>query len=305
MRDTFVRILCSFASENPNLVLITGDLGFGVLNSFMDAYPSQFINAGVTEQAMTSIAAGMALEGKTVYTYSIGNFPTLRCLEQIRNDICYHNANVKIVSVGAGFAYGSQGMSHHATEDIAIMRALPEMRVYSPCDPIETDIVMKVANDYQGPCYIRLGRGGEAVLHDTSTILTGSSYRLIEGNDTVILTTGSITIEALSAAKKLRELDIGCAVYSFPTVKPMDKSIIMKLADTYEHIFTLEEHNISGGFGSVVSEIVAESSKCSVITRLGINDVYSSEVGTQEYLRAYNKLDAVGIYGSIVKKLGG
>ena len=136
MRDTFVKTLCSICETNKDIELITGDLGFGVLKPFFEQFPNQFTNAGIAEQNMTSLAAGMALEGKTVFTYSIGNFPTLRCLEQIRNDCAYHNANVKIVCVGGGFVYGSLGMSHHATEDISVMRSIPNMAVFCPGDAI-------------------------------------------------------------------------------------------------------------------------------------------------------------------------
>ena len=144
MRDAFTRVLQRLAAEDPNLLLVTGDLGFGVLKPFWEAYPDQFINAGIAEQATTGLAAGLAREGKTVLTYSIGNFPTLRCLEQIRNDCAYHNANVKIVCVGGGFVYGSLGMSHHATEDMAILRALPQVTVFTPGDPAEVEAVVPV-----------------------------------------------------------------------------------------------------------------------------------------------------------------
>lgn len=165
MRDTFVRTLIELAKENKNIELLTGDLGFGVLKPFWEALPDQFTNAGIAEQNMTTVAAGMALEGKTVFTYSIGNFPTLRCLEQIRNDCTYHNANVKIVCVGGGLVYGSLGMSHHATEDLAMMRALPGMVVMAPGDAVEAAEVTKAITAHQGTCYLRLGRGGEKRIH--------------------------------------------------------------------------------------------------------------------------------------------
>ena len=156
MRNTFINELEKLAVVDPSIYLLTGDLGFGVLNSFSENLPKQFINVGISEQNMTAVAAGLALEGNAVYTYSIGNFPSLRCLEQIRNDICYPNANVKIISVGAGLSYGQLGMSHHATEDMAIMRALPNMRVFSPADPQEAIAVLKEVSQVPGPAYIRL-----------------------------------------------------------------------------------------------------------------------------------------------------
>jgi transketolase len=166
MRDAFVRTLIDIAKEDKNVHLITGDLGFGVLKPFWEQLPDQFTNAGIAEQNMTSFAAGLALEGKTVFTYSIGNFPTLRCLEQIRNDCAYHNANVKIVCVGGGFVYGSLGMSHHATEDLAIMRALPDVTVLAPGDLVEAECATRAIYEHQGTCYLRLGRGGEKRIHE-------------------------------------------------------------------------------------------------------------------------------------------
>ena len=166
MRDTFVRTLIEEAMQDPRIVLVTGDLGFGVLKPFWELLPNQFINAGIAEQNMTSVAAGMALEGKIVFTYSIGNFPTLRCLEQIRNDCAYHDANVKIVCVGGGFVYGSLGMSHHATEDIAVMRAIPGMTVICPGDLVEAAEATRAIVKHPGTCYLRLGRGGEKRIHE-------------------------------------------------------------------------------------------------------------------------------------------
>ena len=161
MRDTFVKTLVELAKEDKNIELITGDLGFGVLKPFWEQCPDQFTNAGIAEQNMTTVAAGMALEGKTVFTYSIGNFPTLRCLEQIRNDCAYHNANVKVVCVGGGFVYGSLGMSHQATEDLAILRALPDVVVMAPADLVEAEECTKALADYKGilVLYIEKNKG--------------------------------------------------------------------------------------------------------------------------------------------------
>ena len=164
MRDAFVRALMREAAADPRLTLITGDLGFGVLKPFWETYPDQFVNAGIAEQGMTGLAAGLARTGRTVLTYSIGNFPTLRCIEQIRNDCAYHDANVKIVCVGGGFVYGSLGMSHHATEDMAVLRALPGVTVFTPGDPAEVEAVVPVMLRTPGTCYLRLGRGGEPML---------------------------------------------------------------------------------------------------------------------------------------------
>ncbi len=286
MRNTFINTLYDLAIDDKNIYLMTGDLGFGVLTKFWETYPDRFFNAGIAEQNMTSVAAGMALEGKNVFTYSIANFPTLRCLEQIRNDVAYHNANVKIVSIGAGFAYGGAGMSHHATEDLAIMRSLPNITVFSPADPLETVYVTKAACALNSPCYIRLGKGGESNIHDNiRNFEIGKAIKIIDGKKICIFATGSIAIEAKKAAINLNNSKISTALYTFPTVKPIDIELIENCALEFDLIITIEEHNIVGGFGSAVAEVMAEINSNSVLRRIGLKDTYSSIVGSQEFLR--------------------
>ncbi len=290
MRDTFVKILVELAKENKNIELMTGDLGFGVLKPFWEQCPDQFTNAGIAEQNMTSVAAGMALSGKTVFTYSIGNFPTLRCLEQIRNDCAYHNADVKIVCVGGGFAYGSLGMSHHATEDIAIMRSLPGVTVVCPGDPVEAELATKVIAKYPGTCYLRLGRGGEARVHkEVFEFQIGKAVKIreAEGNTEkiAVFSTGAILDEVTKACHCLEEKGFSIIQYSFPTVKPADRQTIEACAKKADLIVTVEEHNKVGGFGSAVAEVLAELGEKVKLLRLGIEDCYSTEVGSQEYLR--------------------
>lgn len=304
MRDTFVRTLIALAKENPNIELITGDLGFGVLKPFWERLPDQFINAGIAEQNMTSAAAGMALEGKTVFTYSIGNFPTLRCLEQIRNDCAYHGANVKIVCVGGGFVYGSLGMSHHATEDIAVMRALPGVAVLCPGDLVEAEEATKAIAKYPGTCYLRLGRGGEKRIHDhIDNFEIGKAIKIHDGEKIAIFSTGAIFEEVADAEAILAEHDIYPAVYTFPTVKPIDRAVIARCAADFDMIVTVEEHNIVGGFGSAVAEILAELPERARLLRIGIHDTYSSIVGSQKYLRSQFGLDSVGIATQVLEAL--
>ena len=193
MRDTFVKTLLEIAKKDKNVYIVTGDLGFGVLKPFWDELPDQIINAGIAEQNMTSIAAGLAMQGKVVYTYSIGNFPTLRCIEQIRNDCAYHDANVKVVCVGGGFVYGSLGMSHHATEDIAMMRALPNVTVVAPGDLVEAACATKAIYETPGTCYLRLGRGGEKQIHDSiDNFEIGKAIKIQDGEKIAIFSTGAI-----------------------------------------------------------------------------------------------------------------
>ena len=285
MRDTFVRTLVELAKEDKNIELLTGDLGFGVLQPFWEKCPDQFTNAGIAEQNMTSVAAGMALTGKNVFTYSIGNFPTLRCIEQIRNDCAYHNANVKIVCIGGGFVYGSLGMSHQATEDLAILRALPNVVVLAPADLIEAEECTKALAKYKGTAYLRLGRGGEKRIHDKiENFQIGKAIKVCDGAKIAIFSTGAIFEEVTVAKDVLKAKGINPAVYTFPTVKPIDKEIIEQIAKDFDLIVTCEEQNVIGGFGSAVAEVMTEmKQRNAILLRVGLNDEYSVRVGNQKF----------------------
>ena len=296
MRNIFANILLEEAKKNRNIELITGDLGSGVLDNFINELPNQFINAGIAEQNMTGVAAGMAKEGKTVFTYSIGNFPTMRCLEQIRNDCAYHNLNVKIVCIGGGFVYGALGMSHHATEDLAIMRALPNVIVTAPGDLAEAEAITREIIKIEGTCYLRLGKGGEKRIHeDISNYKLGDAIKVAEGEKVAIFSTGAILEEALNSAKMLNDEGISTALVSFPTIKPIDKNTILEYARKCDLIVTVEEHNIIGGLGSAVAEIIAENNTKSKLLRIGLNDEYSAKIGKQDYLRAHYKINSKNI----------
>lgn len=305
MRDTFVRTLVELAKEDKNIELVTGDLGFGVLKPFWEQCPDQFTNAGIAEQNMTSMAAGMALEGKTVFTYSIGNFPTLRCLEQIRNDCAYHNANVKVVCIGGGFVYGSLGMSHQATEDLAILRALPDVVVMAPADLVEAEECTKALAKYKGTAYLRLGRGGEKRIHERiDGFQIGKAVKVHEGEKIAIFSTGAIFEEVTAAYDELVEKGLNLAVYTFPTVKPIDSETIEKISREFDLVVTVEEHNIVAGFGSAVAEVMAEMrDKKARLLRIGLNDEYSVRVGNQKYLRAQYGMDSKSIVELIENEL--
>lgn len=305
MRDTFVKTLIEEAKKDKNIELITGDLGFGVLKPYFEQLPNQFTNAGIAEQNMTGVAAGMALCGKTVFTYSIGNFPTLRCIEQIRNDCAYPHANVKIVCVGGGFVYGSLGMSHQATEDIAILRALPEVTVVCPGDLVEAAEATKAIAHTPGTVYLRLGRGGEKRVHDKiDNFQIGKAIKIREAKadcnkKVALFSTGAILDEATEAAGILEKEGIGVEEYSFHTVKPIDKDVILDCANRYDYIVTVEEHNVIGGFASAVSEVITDSDENVRLIKIGLNDEYCSKVGNQKYLRAQYGMTAQ----DIVKKV--
>lgn len=286
MRTAFFNALLEEARLNSRIQLVTGDLGFGVVETFARQLPAQFLNVGVAEQNMAGIAAGMALSGNIVFTYSIANFPILRCLEQIRNDICYHKANVKVVSVGGGFAYGSLGMTHHATEDLAIMRALPGMTVLAPADATEVKAAVRALINRPGPCYLRLGRNGEPVLHEGQiSFEIGKSIEMRSGNDLTIISCGSIVGICLEAAASLKRSGIDARVLSMPAVKPIDEAAIVRAATQTRALMTVEEHTVVGGLGSAVGEVLLARDLGRVPLRcLGIPDQFSPTAGRQEYL---------------------
>ena len=303
MRDAFVRALMRRAKDDPKLVLITGDLGFGVLKPFWETYPDQFINAGIAEQSMLSMAAGLSMTGRTVLVYSIGNFPTLRALEQIRNDCAYHEANVKVVCVGGGFVYGSLGMSHHATEDMGVMRTLPGVTVFTPGDPVEAEAVVPHVLDTPGTCYLRLSRAGEKISHtdDLSDWEMPRAMTLRKGRDIALLSAGGILSQTMEAADLLQAEGIQAEVVSFPCLKPLDTDRVCELGSRFPYLVTVEEHTIIGGLGSAVCEVAAENGLGCRVHRMGMQDRYSTLVGSQQYLRAAYGFDANAICEAALK----
>lgn len=306
MRDAFVKVLTEFAPQRPDVLFMTGDLGFGVLNDFIKNFPRQFLNVGVAEQNMAGLAAGMALEGHTVFTYSIGNFPTIRCLEQIRNDICYHHLNVKIVCVGGGMSYGPVGMSHHATEDLTIMRALPGMQVFSPGDIWETLEITRYLFEHQGPAYLRLDKSAGPMTTRAGEVYKPGKIRTVrDGSSVTLAVTGGILGEALLAADALAEQGVRCRVLSVHTVKPLDVETLAVAASETGGIVTIEEHAVNGGLGGAVAEALMEAGVFpGFFVRMGLQNTFSSVVGSQKYLRTIYSLDTAAIVRTVSSKMG-
>jgi transketolase len=304
MRDAFLRVLTGLAPSHPELVLLSGDLGFGVLDEFRARFPRQFVNAGVAEQNMTGLAAGLALEGRTVFTYSIGNFPTLRCLEQIRNDVCYHAANVKIVAVGGGLSYGPVGMSHHATEDLAALRALPGLALYAPGDVWEAAEITRHLLVTSGPAYLRLDKSAARVTHQVDdTLIPGAIRTVRAGNDVTLAASGGILGEALAAADRLAAEGIRARVLSVHTVKPLERATLARAARETGGIVTVEEHNVDGGVGGAIAEaLLEEGAAPRWFWRIGLRDTFSDAVGSQAYLREVYGLGATAIAAAVAAR---
>jgi transketolase len=289
MRNTFIATLVEEAGKDQDIFLLTPDLGYSVLEPFQQRYPDRFLNVGIAEQNAVGLAAGLALSGKKVYVYSIVPFVTMRCFEQVRVDVAYMNTNVRLIGVGAGFSYGPAGATHHAVEDISIMRSLPNMTVCCPGDPIEVRELVRRSVDHQGPMYIRLGKSGEPLIHDPGLQLEiGQSVEVKAGRDVLIATTSNMLEQGKWWADRWEADGISAGLLSVPTIKPLDPVILMRYITAGIPILTLEEHSIIGGLGSAVAELIAESGYAVKFRRVGMWDEYSHTVGGQQYLR--NKL---------------
>ena len=305
MRDAFVERLTDLATTDPRIFLITADLGFGVFTNFAQRLTKQFLNVGVAEQNMTGIATGLALEGRIVFTYSLANFPTLRCLEQIRNDACYHDANVKIVSMGGGFSYGALGISHHATEDLSILRALPQITVVAPGDNWEASEATAALANTSGTCYLRLDKSTAGFTNRPDEVFTlGKARQLREGSDITLVSTGGILTVVLNVAKLLAQQGVECRIISMHTIKPLDTNTLYDAAKNTGGIVTVEEHTVEGGLGSAVAEVCLENGILpEVFYRIGLRDGFSSIVGSQEYLRIRYKMYETSISATVMKLL--
>jgi transketolase len=301
LRTAFIQALNELADTDPRVCLIVGDLGFSVIDEFAQKHPDQFVNAGVSEQNMIGLAAGMALTGKIVFTYSIGNFATLRCLEQIRNDVCYHRANVKVVAVGGGVAYGNLGVTHHASDDVAIMRALPNMVVVAPGDPVEARLATRAVVALDGPAYLRLGKAGEPVVHEKEpNFELGRAITLHEGTDLTLIASGGMLATADKVARSLAAQGIGARLVSMHTVKPIDRDAVTRAALETGHVFTLEEHSVEGGLGGAVAEVIAELDPGHApLKRIGLRPEFNKTVGDQNYLKSMHGLDEESVLKTI------
>lgn len=303
MRDAMVSKLSELATIDKSIILLVGDLGFGVFEKFEAQFPGQYFNAGIGEQNMMGMAAGLALDGKKVFVYSIGNFPTLRCLEQIRNDLCYHGLNVNIIAQGGGFNYGGLGMSHHATEDLSIMRALPGITIVAPSNKCDAAQATEQLYRSPGVGYLRLEKSQLESWNDEAFEL-GKGKCIKAGSDMTLIAIGGIVSEAYAAASKLKSIDVDCRVIDLHTLKPLDEEIIIKASIETGKIITVEENTLTGGLFGAIAEVAATHHLDVTISKIGMNDCYSSIVGEQKYLRQVYEMDSEAIFICAQKILG-
>ena len=305
MRDAYVKALYEQAEQDDRICSLIADIGIFMFDKFNEDFPGRFFNVGIAESNLIGVAAGLALCNKISFVYTIVPFATVRCLDQIRIDVCYQNLNVKIIGSGSGFAYGILGATHHAIEDIAAMRAMPNMSVISPADPSEVAKATKAAAEHEGPVYMRLARPGGPTIHRQDyEYEIGKAIVLRSGQDATIISTGEITTNALEAAENLSNEGINTRVIDMHTIKPIDRDMVLKAAEETKAIITLEEHSIIGGLGSAVAEVLAEEAPGKVLfNRIGIRDTFCMVAGSQEYLQNINGLSVSSIVKSVKKLL--
>ncbi len=304
MRFEVIKTIYQAALADPKIVFLTGDLGHAHLDDFrknlQDKY--QYVNVGIAEQNMISIAAGLALSGNRVFVYSIAPFATLRCLEQIKVDVCYQNVGVVVIGVAAGYAYSTCGCTHHAIEDIAAMKALPNMHIYSPSNPLEARLITKYILTASHPAYLRIGKGGEPNAEKEYSLEIGKGLVVKHGENITIFATGTMVREAVSASDILEQHGISTEVINIHTIKPLDKELIEKSVRTRNMIFVLEEHNVIGGLGESIARIICEYDykKKPLFRCLGIPDEYNHRTGSHQYMLGCYKLNAEAVAQQIM-----
>jgi transketolase len=301
MRDAFAREMTALATTRQDLILLSGDIGNRMFDRFKEVAPERFLNCGIAEANMMSLAAGMALSGLRPVIYTITPFTTTRCLEQIRVGVAYHQAPVVIVGTGSGLSYAELGPTHHSLEDMAILRTLPGMNVVAPADSAELVAQLREALDSPHPTYMRIGKKGEPPLHDpASTLGIGRGHLLRDGSDLLVVGVGPILSEALQAAEALAPTGVSVAVASLGGVKPLDGPFLAAMAERFRLWLSLEEHGITGGLGTALLEWLADRDGPAIrLRRLGVPDAFLHELGNQAYARQQLGLDAGGLAQSI------
>lgn len=304
--EIFGKTLCELGAENPNIVALTADLkGSTKIGDFAEKFPERLINVGIAEQNMYGIAAGLAKCGFIPFASSFSVFASLRSLDQVHTDICYQNVNVKIIGTHGGTSFGQAGSTHHAIEDFAVIRGLVNMTLICPADGIETALAVRAAANTPGPFYIRINRGFDQVVYNTSDygFQVGKAVQMVDGKDVTIIACGSCVYQAVQAAKIL-EFDhhISARVLNMHTIKPIDREAVIKAVNDTRRIVTVEDHTVIGGLGGAVGEVVVESGKACAFKKLGLQDKFSA-IGLHEDLMAMHEIDAEGIVKNVVELL--
>lgn len=306
MRKAFIKALLETAKNDKKIFLITGDLGFNILEEYSRRFPKQFLNIGVAEANMMTFAAGLSTMGFKPVVYSIATFVSMRPYEQIRNDICLQNLNVKIVGIGGGLTYTKAGPTHHSMEDIAIMRCLPNIIILAPRDPEETYYATLKMMDYDGPAYLRIERNPDSSVHIPNKKFTvGRSQQIIKGKNVAIIATGAKIYDALDICEKLHQDDLYPSIYAFPTIRPLDKIRLKSIFKKYSLVLTIEEHKTQGGFGTAIEEYLCDLNpeRKPQIVKFGLKNSFSTISGSYSTLLKENSLLADQVAQVILDKV--
>jgi len=299
MRTAYLDALYDLASRDKKVYALISDNGAIVYDRFRKDLASQYLNLGISEANMLGMAAGMASCGKIPFAYTIGAFLAYRAFEFIRNDICLQNQNVKIVGTGAGEVYSALGPTHHSTEDLGGLRSLPNLVILSPASPMEVRKATIAAYEHEGPVYLRLGTNKEPEIYCKDySFEIGKGVTVKEGKDITLISTGSILKDVLDVAEQLRKEEIQARVINIHTIKPIDKEIILQAAEETGKIVTIEDHNIIGGLGTAVAEVLAESDSNVAFKRLGLQG-FSSGYGTYAQVKEMNGIGLERVYNEI------
>lgn len=293
MRKTIANTLTRFVAESYNFTVLTADLGYSVFDDFRSTYPDKFYNMGIAENNMVGVGAGLALTGQKVFVYSIATFLTAKCFEQIRDDVCYHNASVVLIGTGAGFSYGQAGYTHYSNDDLAILRTIPDLTILSPSDPVELRLLLNEVMNHNGPVYIRAGKNGEPSFSQKERLKIGEVYYHHKGEGVAIVSHGVIMEEAMKLKELLLDDGINASVVSSPTIKPINKAFFEDLNNKHDKIIVIEEHYETGGLGSALRELDIP------VDVYGVKDRIFYEGGDQSYLRTLHGIDARSIYNAM------
>lgn len=304
MKTTFINALSELMELHEDVIIITADMGYSVFESIQKRFPKRFFNTGATEQASVGFAAGIALAGYKVFFYAQAAFATMRCFEQIRLDLAYNNLNVKIIGSNAGLSLNQLGTSHFSVEDVALMRSLPGMNIFTPGDSKEMIWAIKTMYSAAGPAYLRFTKLGSTIVHKGNfKPIFGNPCLIRHGKDAVLFISGGLLETGLEVRKLLASQSIDLCLYSVPTIQPINKKIILKEAKRTNNIFTLEEHSINGALGTAVAEILADNMAKTQFARLGLPEKYINITGSINYLLDYCGLSAIKIAKAIKAKL--
>jgi transketolase len=304
MRKAFIKTLEKLAEKDKDIYLLTGDLGFSVFENFAKKFPERFINCGLIEQTMMGIASGLALEGKKPYVYSIVPFATMRCFEQIRNDVCYPNLNIKIIGIGTGFSYGPHGFTHYGIEDISILSSLPNLVLLSPANSLETKELVLKSYENKKPTYIRLDKSGSKTKIEKKEIFISKPIVYKNGKDIALITAGTCLEDAISVANLAKKNGLSLKVINMHTLKPVNEKFLLKQIENIKTIITLEEHSLINGLGSLVNRILIKNKiKNKNVQNLGIKDNFENITGSRSFLKDYHKIDKNNVYKIILNFL--